>query len=147
MISMTKATHTTNVYNTFIRVAEDCPARTGEPPPLRGDKPTVAGLQYRMIAEAPYKHTSDDVVFATSARGRELGAKATRKERSLARDAFFSRGQACLRASGLGKRFGWGIHADAEGRVALYAVDSKRYQALKRDPNVAQTRAMRSKRA
>ena len=100
-----------------------------------------------MIAEAPYRYTSDDVIFATSAHGRELGAKATKKERSLARDEFFSRGQACMRASGLGKRFGWGVHADAEGRVAIYAVDSKRYQALARDPDIKQVRAMRTKRA
>ena len=143
---MTKALHTTNVLNTFIRVAEDCPARTGEEPPPRGDKPTVAGLQFQMIARAPYKYTSDDVVFATSAAGRQLDAKATKKAHSLARSEFFARGQACLRASGLGKRFGWGIHADAEGRVALYAVDSKRYQALAGDPKLAQTRAMRTKR-
>jgi hypothetical protein len=146
-MSMTKAMHTTNVYNTFIRVADDCPARTGERPPPRGGNPTVASLQYQMIAEAPYKHTSDDVVFATSARGRELDAKATRRARDLAREEFFSRGQACMRASSLGKRFGWGVHADAEGRIALYAVDSKRYQALESDPHLAQTRAMRSKRA
>ena len=139
--------HTTNTPNTFIRVADDCPARTGEEPPLRGDNPTVAGLQFLMIAKAPYKYSSDDVVFATSAAGRQLDAKTTKKERSLARAEFFSRGQACLRASSLGKRFGWGIHADAEGRVALYAVDSKRYQALAADPKLAQTRAMRSKRA
>jgi hypothetical protein len=144
---MTKAVHTTNCFNTFIRVADDCPARRGEEPPLRGGNPTVAGLQYQMIAQAPYEYTSDDVVFATSAPGRQLAAKATRKERDLARSEFFSKGQACLRASGLGKRFGWGIHADAEGRVALYAVDSKRYQALAKDPGIAQTRAMRTKRA
>jgi len=144
---MTKTMHTTNCFNTLIRVAEDCPARTGEEPPLRAGNPTVAGLQYQMIAQAPYKYTSDDVVFATSAPGRQLDAKAARKQRDLARSEFFSRGQACLRASGLGKRFGWGVHADAEGRVALYAVDSKQYQALANDPNIAQTRAMRTKRA
>ena len=143
---MTKTTHTTNCFNTFIRVAEDCPAHSGEEPPPRAGNPTVAGLQYAMIAQAPYKYTSDDVVFATSARGRQLGAKATKQERSLAREEFFSRGQACLRASSLGKRIGWGIHADGEGRVALYAVDSKRYEALARDPGIAQVRAMRSKR-
>ena len=64
---------------------------------------------------------------------------------TIAMAAFF--GVIALRASGLGKRFGWGIHADAEGRVAIYAVDSERYQALARDPKIAQTRAMRSKRA
>jgi hypothetical protein len=99
-----------------------------------------------MIANAPYRYTSDDVVFATSAPGRELGAKATQSEKSAARAAFFSRGQACMRASGLGKRYGWGVHADGEGRIAIYAVGSERYQALSRDPNLTQTRAMRSKR-
>ena len=138
--------HSTNCFNTFIRVAEDCPARTGEEPPPHGGKSTVAGLQYEMIAKAPYKYTSDDVIFATSAPGRELGAKATKKERSLARDTFFSRGQACMRASGLGKRFGWGVHADDDGRIAIYAVDSARYKSLAGDPNLTQTRAMRSKR-
>ena len=146
-IIMAKAVHTTNCFNTFIQVAEDCPARAGEEPPSRAGKPTVAGLQYSMIAKAPYKYTSDDVVFATSAPGRQLDAKASKKEQNLVRDEFFSRGQACLRASGLGKRFGWGVHADAEGRVAIYAVDSKRYQALARDPDIKQVRAMRSKRA
>ncbi|WP_298378991.1 DUF6157 family protein [uncultured Bradyrhizobium sp.] len=144
---MAKPLYSTNCFNTLIRVAEDCPAQRGEEPQLRGGQPTVAVLQFRMIAGAPYKYTSDDVVFATSSAGRALDAKAAKKERSLARETFFSRGQACMRASPLGKRFGWGVHADAEGRIALYAVDSKRYQALARDPEIAQTRAMRSKRA
>ena len=144
---MAKTVHTTNTPNTFIRVADDCPARTGEAPPLHAGKPTVPGLQYEMIAKAPYKYTSDDVVFATSAPGRARDAKATKTARSLAREAFFAKGQACMRASPLGKRFGWGVHADSEGRIAIYAVDSKRYQALAGDPKITQVRAMRSKRA
>jgi hypothetical protein len=143
---MTKPMHTTNCFNTFIRVAEDCSARTGEEPPPRAGRPTVAGLQYAMIVNAPYAHTSDDVIFATSAQGRELGAKATKSERNAARAEFFSRGQACMRASGLGKRYGWGVHADREGRVAIYAADSESYQALSHDSKLTQTRAMRSKR-
>ena len=147
MLQMTKPMHTTNCFNTFIRVAEDCPARTGEEPLLRAGKPTVACLQYGMIAKAPYKYTSDDVIFATSAAGRALDVKVTKTEKHAAREAFFSRGQACMRASSLGKRFGWGVHADSEGRIAIYAVDSKRYQAFVRDPVLTQVRAMRSKRA
>ncbi|GIQ71829.1 DUF6157 family protein [Bradyrhizobium sp. RD5-C2] len=144
---MAKPLYSTNCFNTLIRVAEDCPTQRGEEPQLRGGQPTVAVLQFRMIAGAPYKYTSDDVVFATSSAGRALDTKTGKKERSLARETFFSRGQACMRASPLGKRFGWGVHADADGRIALFAVDSKRYQALAGDPEVAQTRAMRSKRA
>ena len=147
---MNKPIHTTNCSDTFIRVAEDCPARSGEEPPPRAGRPTAASLQYAMIVKAPYKYTSDDVIFATSAPGRELDAKASKAskaERSAARTEFFSRGQACMRASSLGKRYGWGVHADSEGRIAIYAVDSARYQALARDPELAQVRAMRSQRA
>ena len=59
-----------------------------------------------MIKNHPYKYTSDDVVFATSAPGRALGVEAKQAERQKAREQFFSRGQACLRASALGKKFG-----------------------------------------
>ncbi|MDA9432592.1 DUF6157 family protein [Bradyrhizobium sp. CCBAU 51627] len=143
---MIKPIHTTNCFDTFIGVAEDCPARSGEEPPTRAGRPTVAGLQYAMIANAPYRYTSDDVIFATSAQGRELGTKASKSKRNAVRSAFFSRGQACMRASGLGKRYGWGVHADSEGRIAIYAVDSDRYQALSHDSKLTQARAMRSKR-
>jgi len=143
---MAKPLYTTDCFDTFIRVAEDCLALTGEAPQPRGESPTVATLQYAMIAKSPYTYSSDDVVFATSAAGRALDAKATKAQRRLAREAFFAKGQACLRASPLGKRFGWGIHADAQGRVAIYAKGSPRYQALAADPDITQVHAMRNRR-
>ncbi len=51
-----------------------------------------------------------------------------------------------MRASPLGKRYGWGVHADAEGHIAIYAVESQRYRELASDPKIKQLRAMRSKR-
>ena len=39
--------------NTFIAVAEDCRAATGEIPPERAGGPTVASTQYAMLAAAP----------------------------------------------------------------------------------------------
>ena len=40
---MTKTMHTTNCFDTFIQVAEDCPARTGEePPPRAGNRRSQA---------------------------------------------------------------------------------------------------------
>jgi len=143
---MTKIVHTTNTGNTFIGVADDCPARSGQIPPERSGKPTVATLQYAMIRNAPYKYTSDDVVFTTSAAGRALGDEAKPAERQTARDQFFSRGQACLRASALGKTYGWGVHSDAQGRVAIFAVDSPEYRRLAADPGLKHVKAMRSKR-
>lgn len=60
------AAHTTNYHGTFIEVAEDCPAEGGTEPPAV-EKPTIAALHYRLIAEVPYARTSDDVIFATHA--------------------------------------------------------------------------------
>jgi hypothetical protein len=55
--------HTTNYYNTFIEVAEDCPALSAEIPPQKGEAKTVANLQFELIAENPYTFTSDEVIF------------------------------------------------------------------------------------
>ncbi|WP_243229719.1 DUF6157 family protein [Microbacterium sp. CIAB417] len=135
------ATHTTNYRATFIEVAEDCPTDHATEPPA-GDPPTIAALQYRLIAEEPYAHTSDDVVFAVHALRRGMDP-----DDSAAREEFFSKGQPCLRSSPLGKRYGWGILSDEQGRVALVARESQTYAALAADPALGHTRAMRSRRA
>jgi hypothetical protein len=134
--------HTTNYSDTFIEVAEDSPADHAQEPPAKAD-PTIAQLHYELIAAQPYALTSDDVIFETHARR----AGIPEADRAAARAAFFAKGQACLRSSPLGKRYGWGIHSDAEGRVALYARESDEYARLASDAGVAHTRAMRSRRA
>ncbi len=134
--------HTTNYRDTFIAVAEDCPAAEGQEPP-NGERASIARVHWELIAEAPYRLTSDDVVFETHARR----AGIRDEDRDAAREAFFAKGQPCLRSSPLGKRYGWGIHSDAEGRVALVTRGSDEYELLRHDPAVTQTRAMRSRRA
>ncbi|WP_300266647.1 DUF6157 family protein [Microbacterium sp.] len=135
------AEHTANYQGTFIEVSEDCPIDHGAEPPI-AENLSIAALHYRLIAERPYGRTSDDVIFETHAlrKGIDPGDAAARAE-------FFSKGQPCLRSSPLGKRYGWGTHHDAEGRVALVPRDSEQYAALAADPTLAHTRAMRSSRA
>ncbi|MBG0563913.1 DUF6157 family protein [Actinoplanes aureus] len=138
--------HSTNYVNTFIQVAEDCPASSATVPPQRATA-SIAELTFRMIAEAPYQHTSDDVIFTVWADRRGLPQAA----RAAARDEFFAKGQPCLRSSDLGKRYGWGIHCDGAGRTALVAVGSAAYAQLAAGhaPDgtpVTRTRAMRSNR-
>lgn len=134
--------HTTNYYDTFIEVAEDCPVEAAQEPPVVMNA-TIAALHYELIAAAPYTRTSDDVIFETHARR----AGIPDDERDAARAAFFAKGQPCLRSSPLGKRYGWGVHSDADGRVAVYPVESDEYRRLAGDPAVAHTRALRSRRA
>lgn len=134
---------TTNYFDTFIEVAADCPATSGEEPPVKGDKKTVANLQFEMLHGQPYKYTSDDVFFAVHAKRKDLAEG----ELEAARRQFFSKGQPCFRASPLTKRYGWGVHSDAEGRVALYSLGSDGYEGWVANPDVAKVKAMRSRRA
>lgn len=139
--------HTTNYTRTFITVSEDSGAAAGTVPPARAT-PSVAALTYGRIAAAPYRWTSDDVLFAVHAER----AGIPDGERDQARAAYFSVGRACLRSSPLGKTYGWGVHADEEGRVALYGVGTPEYErlasgrALDGDGEVTVVPAMRSRR-
>jgi len=133
----------TNYANAFIRVADDCPIDGPEEPPIGGRGPTVAALQYELIARHPYELTSDDVLFRVHA----IRHCIPEEEHDGARAEFFAKDQACLRSSPLGKRYGWGIHHDADGRIALVPLGSERYDALAADGSLTQLKAMRSRRA
>jgi hypothetical protein len=130
----------TNYSNTLIDVAPDCPVDGPQEPPERPGTPTVAELQYRMLAEHPYELTSDDLLFAVHAA--RAGVPADEDERAR----FFAKPQACLRSSPLGKRYGWATHHDAEGRVALVGRGTPEYERLRADPSLEHRPAMRSSR-
>ncbi|AFK03858.1 hypothetical protein Emtol_2722 [Emticicia oligotrophica DSM 17448] len=134
--------HTTNYESTLIAIADDCPANTGEMPPHKGDKKSVANLQFDILRKHPYKYTSDDIIFQVFAERNDL----TEKELTEARTAFFSKGQACLRTSPLTKRYGWGVHHNEQGKVAIYACDSSEYEKLLNDKSTTVVKAMRSSR-
>ena len=133
--------HTTNYYDTFIEAAEDCPVMESEIPKMRGESKSVALLQFEMISQNPYKYTSDEVLFSIHALRNQLSTSASLKAE------FFSKGQACFRASPLVKRYGWGIHFDENGKMALYNLDSPEYQKLKNDSGLTHLKGMRNKRA
>ena len=132
--------HTTNYENTFIQASEDCPSTIGEIPQIKGDTKTIAAAQFEIISKNPYKFTSDDVLFQVFADRNDL----TKSEYAAARDQFFSKGQACLRASPLTKRYGWGIHNDKNGKIALYGIETAEYQKFLKDENLKLVKAMRT---
>lgn len=132
--------HTTNYQNTFIEVAPDCPATTAEVPPLKLSGKTAANIQFEMIMEHPYQFTSDDVLFQCFAQKNKI----PRSGLKTAREQFFSKGQACLRASPLTKRYGWGVHSNGEGKIALYGVGTKEYRKFLADAGLKTVKAMRS---
>ena len=116
--------------DTFIAVAPDCAAAAGTVPQPRAGKATVASATFEMIANNPYAFRSSDVIFTVWADRRDIPAA----DRRQAWAEFYAKGQPCLRGSDLGKRYGWGIHADDDGRLALYADRLGRLRGVRRRP-------------
>jgi hypothetical protein len=130
---------TTNYYNTFIIASPDAITARGEEP-----KPdSVARSCLDLIQARPYGLTSDELLFEVHAR-RHAVAEAARNQ---ARALFLARPQACLRASPLVKRYGWGLHHDAHGRVAAFGVETEEYRTLAAARNIAVVAGLRSRRA
>ncbi|WP_432483470.1 DUF6157 family protein [Kineococcus esterisolvens] len=141
--------------DTFISVAEDCRAPTGEAPPARA-KPTVAGVQHAMLTARPGHYTQEEVLLASSPEvrareavdGRPAGLEQLpAEELQQLLEEHFASPRACLRASPLPKTYGWGLHFDEAGRITAHAVDSPGYARLSTDPSLTQLKAMRSRRA
>ena len=139
---MDKKIHTTNYFNTLIEPAEDCPVAQSEIPPA-GEKPGVARQQYELLAMNPYKYTSDEVLFSIYSQRNDI----VENELPSAKELYFSKGQACLRASPLVKRYGWAVHFNAEGKVAIIDTSSILYDELRSDNKIKKVKGMRSKRA
>lgn len=134
--------HSTNYYNTFVEIAEDCPLNFGEEPKIKAGKPTVASMQFEMIMSNPYKFTSDEVLFEIFANRNDI----SEAELKGAKEKFFSKGQACFRTSPLTKRYGFGVHFDPEGKMAIYGSETKAYKDFLENPEVKKVKAMRSSR-
>lgn len=131
--------YTTNYTDTLITVSPDCPAEEGLAPPRPG---TVAALQYELLMAHPYGMTSDDLYVAVAAARR--GADASGHD--AIRAELFAKPQACMRASPLVKTYGWGVHHDGDGRVALVGRGSAAYEKLAGDTQVKKVAGMRSRR-
>ena len=133
-----------NYYKTLIRVAPDCSVAEGTVPKERGGKKPLGLIQYELISKAPYTLTQEDVLWEGHVRHKGL----TSEEATLeAREAFFSKEMACLRASALPKRYGWGLHFDDEGKIKLYGVETGDYERLAAAEDLKVVDAMRNKRA
>lgn len=102
----------------------------------------MANLQYEIILKNPYKYTSDDIIFECYSIKNDI----TEREKPAERQNFFSKGQPCLRCSPLAKTYGFGIHYNNEGKVAVYPLESEDYQKFLKDDTVTKVKAMRSKR-
>jgi hypothetical protein len=136
-----------NYFNTFIEVAQDCKALEGTPPRARQGVKTIAELEFELVSNKPYSCTQEDVQFHVHAVRTELSEVDLKSKGSALRGEFFAKPTACMRTSALAKTYGWGLHFNENGLLALVSVGTPEYKKLARAPNIEHTRAMRSKKA
>ncbi len=132
--------YTTNYFDTFIEVAEDCKFLASQIPAIKNDRKSVALMQFELLSKNPYQYTSDDIFFQVYVDRNDL----TESEYENARQQFFSKGQPCFRASPLTKQFGWGVHSDKNGKVAIYGMETNKYQHFIEDPKIKKVKAMQT---
>lgn len=131
--------HTTNYVDTLILPSEDCKSLVAKVPIKVG---TVAMLQYERLLDG-YALDSDTLLVAVTGLRRDV----PKDEWAALRAEIFSKGQACLRASPLVKTYGWALHHDADGKVALVDPTSERFVELMENTRVFKVKGMRSSRA
>ena len=128
--------------NTLITISEDSKATSAIVPVTRNGKPTIASIGYDLIKNNPYKFTQEDVQFKTYLIKNQIEEENTDELRKQ----FFSKSMACFRASPLVKNYGWGIHYNDQGKIAIYDVKSEIYNQLLNQDKITKLKGMRSKR-
>jgi hypothetical protein len=105
-----------NYYDTLIEIADECPAIRGQVPQARGGKKTKAVVEYELLLEHPHTYTEEDIAFEVYAVLHDVPKAGWPNEE---RDRFLSKGHPHLRVSALAKRYGWGMHNNVDGKIAL----------------------------
>jgi len=134
------------IVNTFVRVAADCPAERGVVPVSKGDRKTAHEVQYEILTEHPYAYDLEDLIVETYIRHKLAGEAVDEARRAELRERLLSKSYPCMRASMLPKKFGWGVHYDEQGRIAIVPKESEAYLRLSERSDLKQEFAMRNKK-
>jgi hypothetical protein len=136
-----------NYYDAFIRLAPDSTTTRGTVPPARGETKTIPVIEYELLAAKPYFYTQEELQFAVHVEREGITPAQLKAKRKQLWAEFFGKPRACLRCSSLPKKYGWGLHFDKEGRIALVAVESAAYKKFSGSKSFKVVPAMNSKRA
>lgn len=134
-------------FNTFIRVADDCPVSQSEIPAPKNDNIPAHAIQYDLLMRHPYTFDHKNLIWEVCVAAKGLCEEVLEKDGDKIKEELFSKGQPCLRASAPTKRYGFGAHYNSEGKIALYTVESEKYKAFLADKNLKQLAGMRTKRS
>ncbi|MEM8863402.1 MAG: DUF6157 family protein [Chloroflexota bacterium] len=132
--------------DTLITVAPDTTAETASEPTTKRAKTPAHIFQHQLLIQDPYTLDHHELTFEVYVRQKEIPSTELESDRDQLWEAFHSKGQPCMRASSLTKKFGWGAHYNSAGKIALIPMESAEYQNLLNDESVKKIPAMKSRR-
>ncbi len=135
-----------NPTKQFIEIAPDSPTATAIVPRDKGGKRSIATIEYELLSSKPYGYNLAELKFATHVQHKQIPPAELKAHRQQLRDEYFAKPFACMRASPLTKKYGWGAHYDEQGKIAIYPAESKEYKRFVNDSDIKKFSAMRSKR-
>jgi hypothetical protein len=137
------------ITNTFVQVAPDSIATKAMIPQARDGKKTIQVIQYELLTANPYSLTLNDLIFEIFVLRNKISSSDLEIQKPVLWAELFTKPHPCMRASMLPKKYGWGVHYNAAGKIGLHALESEQYQHLSAFGDGVQKveLAMRSKRA
>jgi hypothetical protein len=143
-----KKAQTLEILNTFVKIAPDSTAIKAVIPEAQDDKKTIQVIQYELLSAQPYSLTLQELIFEVFVARNHISSQDLELHKSEIWTELFSKDHPCMRASMLPKKYGWGVHYDTNGKIALHAVESESYWRLAAFGEGVQKveAAMRSKR-
>ena len=116
-----------NRKNVLIEIAEDCGIKRGTIPETEKSSDTITMIQYDELSKNPYKYNEYEF--------QKQVHHIRREKPELNIDKYD------IRRSELCKKYGWGIHINEEGKVALVGAETDQYKALQVNPSIKKVSA------
>jgi hypothetical protein len=124
---MSKEKQNRDLINALITIAESS-SKTSITPVSKRAKETVAEVLFKVLKDNPYTFKQYELFY-------EVHIRIMGKSEALKLQAYQ------LQRSVLSSKLGWGIHGDAQGKLALVAVESKEYIELSNDSRITKKKA------
>lgn len=102
---------------------------------------SIAGLEHALLSAHPYCYTPPNLMLEVQRRHKQVRAADLPSFRAW----LHAKPQPCMRLSMLPKRWGWGIHFDELGCMAIYGAETSDYRnfAMRSDLRVMSARPSR----
>jgi hypothetical protein len=133
--------------NSFIAISEDSSVEHSIIPQPRGERIPIHLLQYNLLSQHPYLYDHFSLIFEIFLIQKGVSPQINEEERKQLWNELFSKGHPCMRASALVKQYGFGVHYDKNGKMALFPVESDEYKQFLADPAIHKINGMRKSRA